>query len=85
MKLLVIGAVLGATLLGALPAMAQMTVRAGPNGVVVRDSGDRGYNRGYDRDRSRYRYRSHRASCRTVTTRRHRANGSVVVTTRRVC
>jgi hypothetical protein len=37
MKLLVLSAVIGATLFAALPASAEIVVRAGENGVAVRD------------------------------------------------
>lgn len=76
MKSLVIGGLLVASLFAVVPASAQVTVRAGSHGVVVRDHADRGQHRGW---------RNHRASCRTVTTRSHRPNGTVVISKRRVC
>lgn len=80
MKIWIAGAVLGATLIGVMPASAEVVVRAGGNGVVVRE----GYRHHYDRGHH-YGWRNHRASCRTVTVRRHRPNGTLVVTKRRVC
>jgi hypothetical protein len=79
MKMLVIGAVLGATLLGALPAAAQVVVHERGNAVVVHGDRDRGHYRGH-----RYGYRSH-AECRVVRVRTHTPSGNVVIRTRRVC
>ncbi|MBI1203507.1 MAG: hypothetical protein GC182_13450 [Rhodopseudomonas sp.] len=76
MKIAIIGAVVGAALLSALPASAEVVVHAGGNGVVVREHVDHGHH---------YGWRHHRASCRTVTVRTHRANGTVVVRKRTVC
>lgn len=75
MKALIIGAALVATV-AAIPASAEVVVRTGGNGVVVREHVNRGHH---------YGWRNHRVSCRTVTVRRHRPNGSVVITKRRVC
>ena len=81
MKTWIVGAIMGVAVIGAVvPASAEVVVRAGGNGVVVRD----GYRHHYDRGHH-YGWRNHRASCRTVTVRRHRPNGSVVITKRRVC
>lgn len=76
MKLAIIGAVMGATLIGALPASAEVVVRAGDSGVVVHRHVDHGHH---------YGWRNHYASCRTVTVRTHRDNGTVVIRKRRVC
>jgi hypothetical protein len=78
----IVGAALGVSLIAvAMPASAEVVVRAGGNGVVVRE----GYRPHYDRGRH-YGWRNHRASaCRTVTVRRHRPDGSVVITKRREC
>jgi len=75
MRALVLGAAFVAAL-AAVPASAEVVVRAGGNGVVVREHVDRGHHHGW---------RNHRASCRTVTVRKHRPNGTVVITKRRVC
>jgi hypothetical protein len=83
MKILLIGAAIGATLIGALPAAAQVTVRAGSDGVVIRQHTDRGHHYGY---RNRHHgWRRHHASCKTVTVKTRRANGTVVVRKRTVC
>jgi hypothetical protein len=74
MKLLIIGAALGATLLGALPASAEVVVRE--NGVVVRT--DNGYHQNNSYHRSY-------ASCRVIKVRKHLPNGNVIIKTRRVC
>ena len=79
MKLLLIGAAIGATLLCALPAAAQVVVRTPGVGVVVGDGDRDGYRH---RDRS---WRRHRAECRTVRTRTRLPNGNVIIKTRRVC
>jgi hypothetical protein len=78
MKMLIIGAAIGATLFGALPATAQ---------VVVRDRGDAvGVHRDRDHYRSghRYGYRAH-ADCRTVRVKSRTPSGNVIIKTRRVC
>jgi hypothetical protein len=78
-KLLLIGAALGATLLTALPVAAQVVVRTPGVGVVVRDGDRDGYRH---RDRS---WRRHHADCRTIRTRTRLPNGNVIVKTRQVC
>src|SRR3569833_3630395 len=76
MKAWIGGAVLGVALVGvALPASALVVVRSGGERVVVRE----GYRHHYDRGHH-YGWRNRYASCRTVTVRRHRPNGTVVVT-----
>jgi hypothetical protein len=84
MRLMILGAVIGATLLGALPASADsVTVRANENGVVVREgSGARPYYR--NGVRRTVVTRSY-ASCRTVRVRTTLPNGTVVVKSRRTC
>lgn len=89
MKLLLIGAAIGATLLCALPAAAQVVVRTPGVGVVVGDGDGYRHRDGYrrsdgyrQRDRS---WRRHRAECRTVRTRTRLPNGNVIIKTRRVC
>lgn len=75
MKLLVLSAVIGANLFAALPASAEIVVRAGENGVAVRD-----------RDSYRHNdWRRHHAECRTVKERITLRNGSVIYKTRQSC
>lgn len=79
MKLLVLSAVIGATLLGALPASAQIVIRERDDRIVVRDR-DRDYNRGHH-----YGWRNHRAECGMVRERVTLWNGNVVYKTRQTC
>jgi len=79
MKLLVLSAVIGATLLAALPASAEVVVRAGEDGVAVRERDrDHGF-----RHHDSWRY--HHAECRTVRERITLRNGEVIHKTRRTC
>jgi hypothetical protein len=75
MKLFVLSAVVGATLLGALPASAEIVVRDRDDAVVVRHM-DRGRHEGW---------RYHHADCRVVRVRTRLANGDVIVRSRRTC
>jgi hypothetical protein len=76
MKLLILGAVIGATLLGALPASAEVVVR---ERVVVGD-------RDHDRDGwRRESWRRHHAECRTVRERITTPRGRVIIKTHRTC
>ena len=77
MKLLILGAVIGATLLGALPASAEVVVRAGENGVVVRERDHDGWRRDN--------WRRHHAECRTVRERITTPHGRVIIKTHRTC
>jgi hypothetical protein len=76
MKALMICAAAGALLAGALPASAEVVVREG--GVVVRTD---------NHHRAGYHHVYHRsyASCRVIKVKTRRANGTVVIRTRRVC
>jgi hypothetical protein len=65
---------MGALLLAALPASAEVVVRERDNGIVVRH--DRGHH---------YGWRNHRAECQTVRVRTRLPNGDVVVKTRSSC
>jgi hypothetical protein len=78
-KLLLIAAAFAA-LTVAVPADAQVNIRAGENGVGVRvgPAPDRGVHRGNWR-------RSQARSCRVVKTRTVTPGGRVIVKTRRVC
>lgn len=77
MKLVILGAVIGATLLGALPASAQIVVRdRDRDAVVVRH---------VDRDHDRNNWRRHHADCRAVKVRTHLPNGNVIIKTQRSC
>ena len=75
MRLFVMSAVIGATVLGVLPASAQGMMRDRDDGVVVRHM-----DRDHDRD-----WRRHHADCRVVRVRTRLANGNVIVRTRRSC
>lgn len=80
MKKLFLIAAAFAALTVAVPASAQVNIRAGENGVGVRvgPAPDRGMHRGNWR-------RSHARSCRVVKTRTVTPRGNVIVKTRRVC
>jgi hypothetical protein len=69
MKAVILGAAIGALVLGALPASAEVVVRGGHHGVVVKH---------VDRHH-------HHHHCRTVRTKTRLPNGHVIVKTRRVC
>jgi len=75
MRLFVMSAVIGATVLGVLPASAQGMMRDRDDGVVVRHM-----DRDHDRD-----WRRHHADCRVVRVRTRLANGNVIIKTRRSC
>ena len=76
MRLAILGAVIGATLLGALPASAEVVIRAGEGGVAV-----------HERDGNRHRndWRRHRAECRVVRERTVTRSGRVIIRTHRTC
>jgi hypothetical protein len=78
MKLLVLGAVLAATVMGALPATAQVVIqeRSDRDRVVVREHMDNGRHEGWRR--------SH-ADCRVVRVKTRMPNGNVIIKTRRSC
>jgi hypothetical protein len=73
MRLLILSAAIAATVLGALPASAEVVIRAGEGGVAV---GERHHDEGWRR--------SH-AECRTVRERIETPSGRIVVKTRRTC
>lgn len=75
MKLFVMSAIIGATVLGVLPASAQGMMRDRDDAVAVRHM-DR------DHDRS---WRRHHADCRVVRVRTRLPNGNVIIKTRRTC
>lgn len=84
MKLLVMSAVIAATVIGALPASAQVVVQErGERGerVVVREHSDRGRHEGWRHEGWR---RSH-ADCRVVRVKTRLPNGNVIIKTRRSC
>lgn len=85
MKFLVMSAVIAATVIGALPASAQIVVqeRMGDRGarVVVREHSDRGRHEGWRHNSWR---RSH-ADCRVVRVKTRLPNGNVIIKTRRSC
>lgn len=84
MKLLVLGAVLAATVMGALPASAQIVVqeRGDRNErVVVREHSDYGRHEGWRHEG----WRRHHADCRVVRIKTRMPNGNVIIKTRRSC
>lgn len=79
MRMVVLCAAVGAALMAAIPASAQVVVRD-RDGIVIR-------NRDHD-SRWWHRYHGwyrHHAECRTVRVRKQLPNGNVVVKTRRSC
>ena len=86
MRHILLTAAIGATLLSAVPALADsVTIHAGDNGVAVRAGG--GYHHRTYRHHDYYStgWRRHYAGCRTVRVRTILPSGNVVVKTRRTC
>ena len=79
MRLLILSAAIAATVLGALPASAQVVVQE--RGVVVREHSDRGRDEGRRHDG----WRHHHADCRVVRVKTRLPNGNVIIKTRRSC
>jgi len=89
--------VLALGILATSPASAQeFRLRAGPDGVTIRNDDDRGRRDGRRDDRrfEERRFEDRRGErrvyrrepdCRMVTTRRERPNGTIVVRRERVC
>lgn len=75
MRLVVLGAVVGTMLVGAVPVSAQVVVHDRDD-VVIHKHVDRGNHYGWYR---------HHAECRTVHVRTRLPNGNVIVKTRRSC
>jgi hypothetical protein len=69
MKAVILGVAMGALVLGALPASAEVVVRGTHHGVVVKHV-------------DRHHYRHH---CRTVKVKTRLPNGNVIIKTRRKC
>lgn len=86
MKLLVLGAVLAATVMGALPASAQIVIqeRGDRDRVVVRERMDNGRHEGWERGRHNG-WRRHHNDCRVVRVKTRLPNGNVIIKTRRSC
>ena len=90
MKLLVLGAVLAATVMGALPASAQIVIQErgdrdrDRDRVVVRERMDNGRHEGWERGRHNG-WRRHNADCRVVRVKTRLPNGNVIIKTRRSC
>ncbi len=76
MKFAIMGAVLAASVIAALPASAEVVIRAGEGGVAV---GTR------HNDARHSNWRRHRAECRTIRTRTVTPSGRVIIKTRRTC
>jgi hypothetical protein len=84
MKILVLGAVIAATVIGALPASAQVVVQERgerSDRVVVREHSDRGRHEGWRNQGWR---RSH-ADCGVTRVKTRLPNGNVIIKTRRSC
>lgn len=75
MRMVVLGATVGAVLVGAGPVSAQIVVHDRDN-VVVREHVDHGHH---------YGWRYHHAECRTVRVRTRLPNGNVIIKTRHTC
>ncbi|MFY9602349.1 MAG: hypothetical protein WB540_01385 [Pseudolabrys sp.] len=75
MRMVVLGAAVGAMLIGAVPVSAQVVVHDRDD-VVVREHVDRGHHYGWYR---------HHAECRAVRVKTRLPNGNVIVKTRRDC
>jgi hypothetical protein len=75
MRMVVLGAAVGAALVGAGPVSAQVVVHDRDN-VVVREHVDRGHH---------YGWRHHYAECRVVRVKTRLPNGNVIVKARRDC
>lgn len=78
MKFAIMGAVIAATVISALPASAEVVIRAGEGGVAV---GERHHGNAYGHES----WRHHRAECRTIRTRTVTPSGRVIIKTRRSC
>lgn len=76
MKIVIIGAVMAATLAAAVPVSARVVVRDRDD-VIIRD-----HEHGWNRHRGWY--RDH-AECRTVRVRTQLPSGKIVLKTRRSC
>jgi hypothetical protein len=89
MKFLVMSAVIAATVIGALPASAQVVIqeRSGDHGtrVVVREHSDRGRHEGWRHESRRHDWRRNHADCRVVRVKTRMPNGNVIIKTRRSC
>lgn len=87
MKFAIMGAVIAATFIGALPASAEVVVRAGGNGIAVQErhhGWEQGRHHGWEQGRHRG-WRNHHAQCRTVRSRTVTPGGRVIIKTRRSC
>ena len=78
MRLLVLSAAIAATVLGVLPASAEVVIRAGEGGVAVHE-------RDRDGDRHREGWRRHRAECTVVKEKITTSSGRVIIKTHRTC
>jgi len=82
-RLLVLSAAIAATVLGALPAAAEIVIRAGEAGVAIHERDSDGYrHRDYHH---RKEWRRHHVKCRTVRERIETPSGRIIVKTRRTC
>lgn len=76
MKFAIMVAVLAATVISALPASAEVVVRAGEGGIAISER---------HHDARHNNWRRHHAECRTVRTRTVTPSGRVIIKTRRTC
>jgi hypothetical protein len=86
MRLLVLSAAIAATVLGVLPASAEVVVRAGEGGVAVHEhDGDRDrHHEGWRHHRAEG-WRHHRAECTVVREKVTTPSGRVIFKTRSTC
>jgi hypothetical protein len=81
MKILILSAAIAATVIGALPASAQVVIREGGSRVTVREHYDNGRHEGWRHEG----WRRHHADCRVVRVKTRLPNGNVIIKTRRSC
>jgi hypothetical protein len=85
MRLLVLSAAIAATVLGALPASAEIIVRSSGDGIVVRDHDRDGDHDRRDFGRSHRDWRRSHAECREMRVRTRSPSGHIVYRMQRSC